>query len=97
MSLHVKKINRQFSVLKKARVIGLFSCTGETNIVEVPGPTQIVTSDCPVMSGFFHAHKGVYQFSCVPNGMYCDCPVMSGFFHTLKTLKSYSDIELHMI
>ena len=55
MSLHVKKINRQFSVLKKARVIGLFSCTGETNIVEVPGPTQIVTSDCPVMSGFFHA------------------------------------------
>lgn len=48
MSLHVKKINRQFSVLKKARVIGLFSCT------TVPGETQIV-NDCPVMSGFFHA------------------------------------------
>ena len=35
MSLHVKKINRQFSVLKKARVIGLFSCTSKLLVIRM--------------------------------------------------------------
>ena len=72
MSLHVKKINRQFSVLKKARVIGLFSCT------TVPGETQIV-NDCPVMSGFFHA-RGSEKVEFIDALGHGDCPVCRAVF-----------------
>ena len=57
MSLHVKKINHQFSVLKKARVIGLFSCTWLLFQAQVLSNASVPKGDCPVMSGFFHAHK----------------------------------------
>ena len=50
---------------------------GETKYVQVPGETN----DCPVMSGFFHAHlTGVSPESRTVN-LTSDCPVMSGFFH----------------
>ena len=40
--------------------------------------TVNLTSDCPVMSGFFHApgHSAA-NFKYIVS----DCPVMSGFFH----------------
>ena len=44
--------------------------------------TVNLTSDCPVMSGFFHApgHSAA-NFKYIVS----DCPVMSGFFHAPVT------------
>ena len=56
--------------------VGLFSYTFIKDETTYVAPT----GDCPVMSGFFHAHKVCDRCGDRIEGVR-DCPVMSGFFH----------------
>ena len=43
--------------------------------------TTKVKSDCPVLSGFFHARQYLADNYPECEICVCDCPVLSGFFH----------------
>ena len=75
MSLHVKKINRQFSVLKKARVIGLFSCISKLLVIRMAKLFLAVNAAKNVIARF------VGLFSCTSK------PIADLYIRTYKSEK----------
>ena len=79
MSLHVKKINRQFSVLKKPELSGFFHALISLHCWMA---FQLTTKigDCPVMSGFFHSPKRKHFPKCPCKWNYVIARLCRAFF-----------------
>ena len=78
MSLHIKKINHQFSVLKKPELSGFFHAPGyysRRRYFQTRQYRRVIARLCRAFFMHFQVRLRSSKFQAN------DCPVMSGFFH----------------